>query len=160
MVALNSNCEQVGGCGADSPMVAWLRAHLAANPVRCTLAYFHHPLFSSGEHGNQHQVRPIWNVLYVAGADVVVNGHEHSYECFAPQTPGGVRASKQDIRQFVIETGGKELRPFGPVKPNSLVRNASSFGVLKLALRSGDYAWKFVPAAGKTYTDSGRGACH
>ena len=160
IVALNSMCEEVGGCGPDSPMLTWLRQDLADNPAECTLAYFHHPLFSSGEHGNQPQSRPIWNALYAADADVIVNGHDHNYERFAPQTPGGVKAPAQGIREFVVGTGGKELRPFASVKPNSQARNASAFGVLKLALGSDNYAWKFVSVAGRNYTDSGRGACH
>src|SRR5918994_373705 len=90
MVALNSMCEKVGGCSATSPMVTWLKEDLAANPRTCTLAYFHHPLFSSGSsHGGNPKMKPSWEVLYAADADVVLNGHVHNYERFAPQTPSG-----------------------------------------------------------------------
>lgn len=160
VVALNSACEQVGGCGPDSPMVSWLRRDLAANPARCTVAYWHRPLFSSGEHGNQPQMRTLWSALYRANADLVVNGHDHDYERFAPQRPSGKLDRSRGIREFVVGTGGKELRPFAKVRPNSQVRNARAFGVLKLTLGAGVYNWKFVPVAGKTFTDSGTGRCH
>ena len=160
VVALNSICGKVGGCVNDSPQGRWLRKDLAANPADCTLAYFHDPLFSSGAHGNQPQSRPIWNALYAADADVIVNGNDHNYERFAPQTPDGVRAPAQGIRQCVVGTGGQELRPFGSVKPNSQARNASASGVLKLTLELGSYEWEFVPVAGKTFTDSGTTGCH
>src|ERR687893_1954198 len=105
-------CGNVGGCGAISPMVTWLKKDLAANPRKCTLAYFHHPLFSSGNHGNQTKMRPTWDTLYAANADVVVNGHDHSYERFAPQNPNGVEDSERGIREFVVGTGGINLWPF------------------------------------------------
>jgi hypothetical protein len=161
VVVLNSMCEKVGGCGATSPMLTWLKNDLAANSgKKCTLAYFHHPLFSSGDHGNQTKMRPTWNALYSANADVVVNGHDHSYERFAPQRPDGIRDGARGIREFVVGTGGGEHYPFGSIKPNSQVRNANTFGVLKLTLNSGYYAWKFVPVAGKSFTDSGTKRCH
>ena len=161
VVVLNSMCEKVGGCGATSRMVTWLKRDLAANAGhRCTLAYFHHPLFSSGEHGNQTKMRPAWRALYAANADVVVNGHDHSYERFAPQRPDGTRDGSRGIREFVVGTGGAGTYSFGAIKPNSQVRNASTHGVLKLTLDSRSYAWKFVPVAGKSFTDSGSTACH
>ena len=161
MVALDSNCQQVrGGCGASSPMVAWLERDLAAHRTKCTLAYFHHPLFSSGEHGNQPQVRPIWEALYAADADVVVSAHDHSYERFSPQRPDGTRDEKRGIREFVVGTGGGEHYPFATIEPNSQVRNATTFGVLKLTLNPGSYGWKFVPVAGERFTDSGTTPCH
>jgi hypothetical protein len=141
-------------------MVGWLKRDLAANPASCTLAYFHHPLFSSGEHGNQPQVRPIWEALYAADADVVVSAHDHSYERFAPQRPDGTRAEKRGIREFVVGTGGGEHYPFATIEPNSQVRNATTFGVLKLTLNPGSYGWKFVPVAGESFTDSGTTPCH
>lgn len=155
--ALNSNCAAVGGCGATSPQSKWLKADLAANPRRCVLAYWHHPLFSSGAHGNHSSVRPFWDVLYAAHADVVINGHDHDYERFARMTPGGT-ASTNGIREFVVGTGGKERRAFGTIKPHSLVRNSSTYGVLKLTLHATTYDWRFVPQAGKTFTDSATGA--
>jgi hypothetical protein len=160
VVALNSMCENVGGCGTTSPMLTWLKQDLAANSKKCTMAYFHHPLFSSGTHGNQTKMRPTWDVLYAANADVVINGHDHDYERFAPQRPDGTRARWQGIREFVVGTGGAELRRFATVKPNSQVRNAETYGVLKLTLNRGSYNWKFVPVAGETFTDSGRTRCH
>ncbi len=160
VVALNSACGQVGGCGTGSPMLSWLKRDLAANPARCTLAYWHHPLFSSGEHGNGPQMRTVWSALYGANADVVVNGHDHDYERFAPQRPRGKLDRSRGIREFVVGTGGRELRPFSKVQPNSRARSAGAFGVLKLTLGAGVYNWRFVPVAGETFTDSGTGRCH
>ncbi len=141
-------------------MLSWLRRDLAANPARCTVAYWHHPLFSSGEHGNRTQVRTVWSALYNANADVVINGHDHDYERFAPQRPFGKLDNSRGIPEFVVGTGGRELRPFGDVQPHSQARSAGAFGVLKLTLGTGSYNWKFGPAAGKTFTDSGTGRCH
>jgi calcineurin-like phosphoesterase family protein len=160
VVALNSMCERVGGCRAKSTMVRWLKRDLAANPKKCTLAYFHHPLFSSGEHGNYAKMRPTWRALHAANADVVVSGHDHSYERFAPQRPDGTFDRRKGIRQFVVGTGGASLYGFENVKRNSQVRNANTYGVLKLTLNMGSYGWKFVPVAGKTFTDSGTTSCH
>ena len=160
IVVLNSMCENVGGCTDGSPMLGWLKNDLAANLKTCTLAYWHHPLFSSGYHGNDAKMKPTWDALYAADVDVVVNGHDHDYERFAPQNPSGTTDSERGIREFVVGTGGASLRPFEGIKPNSEVRNADTHGVLKLTLRSGDYDWKFVPVEGKTFTDSGSGSCH
>ncbi|MDP9440051.1 MAG: metallophosphoesterase, partial [Actinomycetota bacterium] len=158
--ALNSMCEKVGGCGPTSPMVRWLKNDLASNPKKCTLAYFHHPLFSSGEHGNQTKMRATWDALYAEGAEVVLGGHDHSYERFAPQRPDGTLARKRGIREFVVGTGGGSHYPFGTVKANSQVRNATTYGVLKLTLNPTSYEWEFVPEAGKTFTDFGSKRCH
>ena len=161
VVALDSNCEQVrGGCGASSPMVAWLERDLAAHRTRCTIAYFHHPLFSSGEHGNQPQTRPIWEALYAADADVVVSAHDHSYERFAPQRPDGTRDESRGIREFVVGTGGGEHYSFATIEPNSQVRNATTYGVLKITLDARSYAWEFVPVESESFTDSGHDRCH
>jgi acid phosphatase type 7 len=159
VIVLNSNCSQVP-CAAGSAQDTWLRADLAAHPNKCTLAYFHAPLYSSGQHGNSTSVRPFWEALYKANADVVLSGHDHNYERFAPQNPYGAFDSARGIREFVVGTGGTYLRPFGTIKPNSVSRNATTHGVLKLTLNSGGYAWKFVPVAGKTFTDSGTASCH
>jgi acid phosphatase type 7 len=160
VVALNSMCENVGGCAATSPMVRWLKQDLAAHPASCTLAYWHHPVFSSGsEHGNDPKMIPSWNALYAAGADVVVSGHDHDYERFAPQTPRGTRDTARGIREFVVGTGGASHVAFGTIKANSQVRNADTFGVLKLTLHPDSYRWKFVPVAGQTFTDSGTTSC-
>ena len=159
VIVLNSNCSQVP-CAAGSAQDTWLRADLSAHPNKCTLAYFHAPLYSSGQHGNSTYVRPFWEALYKANADVVLSGHDHDYERFAPQNPYGAFDSARGIGEFVVGTGGTYLRPFGTIKPNSQSRNASAHGVLKLTLNSSGYAWKFVPVAGKTFTDSGTASCH
>ena len=161
IVVLNSECKDIGGCEAGSAQERWLRADLASHPVACTLAYWHKPLFSSGSaHGNDLTIKPLWDALYEGNADVVVNGHDHDYERFAPQTPDGSADSARGIREFVVGTGGKGLRPFSAPKPSSEARNAEAFGVLKLTLHAKRYDWQFIPEEGKTYTDSGSGACH
>jgi hypothetical protein len=161
IIVLNSECKDVGGCEAGSLQEKWLRADLAAHPVACTLAYWHKPLFSSGSaHGNDLTVKPLWQALYEANADVIIGGHDHDYERFAPQTPDGLADSARGIREFVVGTGGKNHRPFGEVKPNSEVRDATAFGVLKLTLRPKGYDWQFIPEAGRNFTDSGSGTCH
>lgn len=161
IIVLNSECKDIGGCDAGSPQEKWLRADLAGHPVACTLAYWHKPLFSSGSaHGNDLTVKPLWDALYDANADVVINGHDHDYERFAPQRPDGTPDPVRGIREFVAGTGGKSLRPFGAPKPNSEARDASAFGVLKLTLRAKGYDWQFIPEQGKTFTDSGSGVCH
>jgi hypothetical protein len=157
--SLNSSCSAVGGCGAGSEQERWLRADLAANPRACVAAVWHHPLFSSGAHGNNLQVQALWTALQDAGAELVLNGHDHDYERFAPQTPAGV-ADAGGIRQFVIGTGGASLRPFSTVRANSERRDASTHGVLQLTLRADGYDWLFVPVAGGTFRDSGAGTCH
>jgi acid phosphatase type 7 len=154
VVVLNSNCSQVA-CAAGSAQEKWLTADLANHPNKCTLAYFHAPLYSSGQHGNSTYVRPFWKALYQANADLVLSGHDHSYERFAPQDPYGAFDSARGMREFVVGTGGKSHYPFGTIRPNSQVRNATTYGVLKLTLHASSYEWKFVPVAGKTFTDSG-----
>jgi hypothetical protein len=156
IVALNSNCWKVA-CAAGSTQERWLRADLAAHPSKCTLAYFHHPRFSSG--GNYTEVAPFWKALYEARAEVVLSGHVHAYERFAPQNPSGVADSAKGIREFIVGTGGKQLGRLDYLKPNSQVRNNTTYGVLKLILHSSSYEWKFVPIAGKTFTDSGTKMC-
>ena len=159
VVVLNSNCSEVGGCGAGSVQEKWLRADLAANPTSCTAAIWHHPLFSSGQHGNNSSVKPLFKALYDYDADVVLNGHDHTYERFAPQDANGV-ATAQGIREFVVGMGGRSHYDWGSVKPNSEVRNRNTYGVIKLTLHATSYDWKFIPEAGKTFTDSGSQACH
>ncbi len=159
LVALNSNCVAIGGCGAGSPQETWLRADLAAHPAACTLAYWHHPLFSSGLNGNQSFMQPIFQALYDARADIVLSGHDHDYERFALQTPAGV-ADPVGIREFVVGTGGRSLNPFNRPISNSEVRNFDAYGVLMLTLHPSGYDWQFLPEAGKTFSDSGSGSCH
>ena len=160
VVVLNSNCLFVS-CLAGSPQEQWLRADLAASNKPCTLAYWHHPRFNSGAtHGNNTAVQPLWQALYDAGAEVILNGHEHIYERFAPQTPSGGADPARGIRQFTVGTGGRGHYSIGTCKANSEVVDNTSFGVLKLTLSAGGYAWEFVPIAGHTFRDSGRGSCH
>ena len=160
LIAMNSNCSPVGGCGVGSPQEKWLRADLAAHPAECTLAYWHHPVFSSGSHGNTASVLPLFQALYDAGADVVLSGHDHDYERFAPQSPAGAADPARGIRQFVVGTGGKNHYAFSAVRPNSEVRNADTYGVLRLVLHPAGYDWSVVPEPGRTFTDSGSQSCH
>jgi hypothetical protein len=159
VVALNSNCSAVGGCGAGSPQEQWLRADLAANPATCTLAYWHHPRFSSGTHGSDSTYTAFWQALYDANADLVLVGHDHDYERFAPQTASGALDLARGIRQIVAGSGGKEVRTFSTIRPNSEARDVSSLGVLELTLGSTGYEWRFRPAVG-SFTDSGSAGCH
>jgi hypothetical protein len=160
IVALNSNCDKVGGCGIDSPQGRWLRNDLANNPADCTLAYFHHPLYASGTGSDAPEVKPFWNILYNQGAEVILAGHAHRYERYAPITPSGER-SANGIRQFIVGTGGEPGGDYdGPDHPNMQVMKRNTPGVLKLELRADSYAWKFVPVAGETFTDSGTDPCH
>jgi hypothetical protein len=161
VVVLNSECWQVGGCGRDDPQAQWLISDLTDHPVLCTLAYWHSPRFSSGQHGSSDIVEAYWDTLYQAGADVVLTGHDHDYERFAPQDSQGRADPDRGIREFVVGTGGFSHYPFpGAPLPNSEVRDATAFGVLVLTLSEAGYEWQFVPVEGKTFTDSGSGACH
>lgn len=160
VIALNSNCSQVGGCSATSPQGLWLKADLASHAQKCTLAYWHHPRYSSGEHGNASGMSAFWQLLYNANADLVLSGHDHDYERFAPQNANGGKDTTRGLREFVVGTGGKSRRAFGTIVANSEVRNSSTYGVLKLTLSDGSYSWQFVPEAGKTFTDKGTTACH
>ena len=153
-ISLNSNVST----GSTSTQAAWLRAELANHPPsRCTVAYWHHPLFSSGPNGDQAHMRDIWRILYEAGVDLVLSGHDHLYERFAPQDPDGRPDPARGIRQITAGTGGAALYPSGAPRPNSEVR-ISAFGVLKLTLASSGYDWEFVPVSGAR--DAGVGTCH
>ena len=159
--SLNSNCgDAPGGCDAGGAQVAWLRADLAQNPRTCVAAYWHHPLFSSGDHGNHPDMADIWQALYDAGAEVVIEGHDHHYERFAPMDASGALDAAKGIRSFVVGTGGRGLYDLDDIKPNSEVRNNTTHGVISFTLRGGDYDWKFVPAASGSFTDSGSASCH
>jgi hypothetical protein len=160
-VVLNSNCGEVGGCGAGSPQERWLRADLAASRKPCTLAYWHHPRFSSDDaHGNDPATGPFWQALYEHGAEVVLAGHAHVYERFGPQTPGGKANAPFGIREFVVGSGGANHYGFKAAQPNSEIRNDRAFGVLKLTLHSSGYDWRFLAVPGKGFSDSGHGSCH
>jgi acid phosphatase type 7 len=161
VIVLNSSCSGAGGCGTGSPQEQWLRAVLTGSTSPCTVAIWHHPVFSSSsEHGSTSRLRPFWEALYEFGADVVLAGHDHVYERFAPQTATGAADPNFGIRQFTVGTGGRSHDGFGSPLPNSEVRNNDTTGVLKLTLGAGGYDWQFLPGAGGTFTDSGTGICH
>jgi acid phosphatase type 7 len=165
LIALNSECDRIArgaaanGCAAESPQESSLRSDLAAHPSACTLAYWHSPRFNSGFRGNQPKTDAFWRALREAGADVVLNGDAHHYERFAPQDPSG-NLDLAGIREFVVGTGGAFFTNWSSVKPNSEVRQNDTFGVLALTLHPTSYEWRFLPEAGKTFTDSGGGVCH
>ncbi len=170
-MVLNSTCGEIS-CAEGSPQVEWLKADLAANPAQCTAAYFHVPRFSSGEkHGSDARTRAFWQALYEHGAELVMSGNDHDYERFAPQTPDGFADPVDGIRQFVVGTGGRFLRPVSAkpepnsealsnTTPEDATPNDWSFGILRVELMSWGYNWEFIPAAGGTFTDSGTTACH
>jgi acid phosphatase type 7 len=145
--------------GETSAQAAWLRENLAANPSTCTLAYWHHPRFNSGRYGNDTRYQEVWEILYENGVDIVLNGHEHVYERFAPQDPYGNPDPVRGIRQFTIGTGGASLRRFESVAENSEVRDGSTWGVLKLTLSPSAYEWEFIPVTEDGFRDQGTGAC-
>lgn len=161
IVVLNSNCEKVaGGCDLGSPQAQWLQNDLAQNRSECTLAYWHHPLFASGDQVQTSSVRPFWQILYNRGAELVLNGHAHRYERHRLLNPSGELDKRQGIRQIIAGTGG--TRPGGPIQGtdrHSVTKNDKTPGVLRLSLKSDSYSWKFVPIKGKSYTDAGTGTC-
>jgi hypothetical protein len=160
LIALNSECGYVGGCGSGSPEEQWLSADLATHQNTCTLAYWHEPRFSSGQNGDYiGNTQAFWEDLYSAGVDVILNGHDHLYERFAPQDTDGF-ATPDGIREFIVGSGGRSHEGISSIQPNSEVRNADTFGVLELTLHPTAYDWAFVPVAGGTFTDSGTTACH
>jgi len=165
IVVLNTNCsvKGMGGCAAGSAQETWLSADLAEHPNACIVAYGHHALFSSGifkKHAVHPELRPLWGDLYAAHADLVLAGHEHSYERFAPQDPAGNSDPERGIREIVVGTGGRSHDLLGFAAPNSEVRNWETYGVLKLTLAPGKYSWEFIPEEGKSFRDSGSGTCH
>jgi PKD repeat protein len=159
IVALNSECSIVS-CAAGSVQEQWLRADLAAHPTACTMAIFHRPLFSSASTSGATAVRPLWQALYDANAELIVNGHAHVYERYAPQRPDGTLDLQRGIRQFTIGTGGVAHAGAGTLKPNNEVFENVSYGVMKFTLRAGGYDWQFIPIPGDTLNDAGSGTCH
>lgn len=160
LVSLNSNLDGA----AQQAQLDWLKADLAAHPAHCTLAYWHHPVFSSGFHGGSPRMREAWRLLQAAGAALVLSGHDHDYERFAPQDVEG-RPGPTGLRQFVVGTGGAQLTPFLFAKANSERRENSRSGVLRLTLSKGAYAWEFLEASYDGYglppaPDKGSGQCH
>ena len=139
--------------------IKWLKTDLAEHSNLCTVAYWHHPVFSSGQHGNNLRMQPIWEILHDHGVEAVLTGHEHQYERFAPLTPPGELDVDHGMRQFIVGTGGTPLRPFKQVHPHSEVRSNKAHGVLKLTLHSSSYDWEFIPAAGQTFSDRGSAPC-
>ena len=158
IVVLNSECGEIGGCGRDSAQVTWLRADLAAHPTVCLAAYWHQPRFSSGTHGSSDTYQPFWEVLAEHGADVILNGHDHDYERFAPQSPDGT-PDPLGVREFVVGTGGKDLRGFTSDEPNREAHATDTFGVLELTLHADSYDWRFLPIPGGHFTDAGTASC-
>lgn len=156
VVMLNSNLN----VGTGSPQETWLRADLAAHTQLCTVAIWHHPRFSSGPHGSSVVMQSLWKALYDAGADLVVVGHDHLYERFAPQNADGQLDVNRGMREFVVGTGGAAAYAIVSPAPNSEVRNSGTRGVLKLTLYPDRYAWNFVPVAGSTFADAGSASCH
>lgn len=169
VIALNSMlCLTPDGCdrpadatpGRGERMWRWLRRDLAQHPNdehACTLAYWHHPLFSfSTSSGPEPAVRPLWNLLWNHGADLVLNGHAHNYQRWAPQTPAGVR-DVDGIRQIIVGTGGASVYalPGGDLPANLVAAQADSFGVLRLALEAEGYRWQFVPIPDDPAFDDG-----
>jgi hypothetical protein len=165
IIALNSNCDApgLGGCGAGSPEETWLKKDLSEHAGSCIIAYGHHALFSSGmyrKHAVHPELKQIVQDLYAAHADLLLVGHEHSYERFAPQDPDGKVDPEHGVREIVVGTGGRSHDPLGFAMDNSEVRNMDTFGVLKVTLMPHGYTWEFVPVEGQTFTDSGSGVCH
>jgi calcineurin-like phosphoesterase family protein len=165
VVVLNTNCyaENLGGCAAGSPQETWLKQDLAEHQHACILAYGHHALFSSGvfkKHAVHPELKQFWEDLYAVHADLILAGHEHSYERFTPQDPEGHADPERGIREIVVGTGGRSHDLLGFAMPNSEVREWDTYGVLKLTLSPGKYAWEFIPVEGKTFHDSGSGVCH
>jgi hypothetical protein len=159
LISLNANCTFIP-CKAGSAQETWLKADLAAHSNMCTLAYYHQSRFSSGGSGNLSAYGPWWTDLYNGGADVVLSAHDHDYERFAPQNPSEVADPARGIAEFIVGTGGRSHSGFQTIMPNSVVRDSSAYGLLVLTLHPTGYDFRFVPEAGKTFTDSGSGSCH
>lgn len=156
IISLNSNLKPE----EHQAQLAWLKTDLEQHNVRCTLAYWHHPMYSSGGHGNNAQMQDAWKMLVAAGADLVLTSHDHDYERFAPQDGNGQRDDRHGIRQFVVGTGGARLTPFSFRQPNSEASNNSTHGVLKLSLKERGYEWEFVPVTEGGFSDRGVALCH
>lgn len=156
---LNSNCSVVA-CAAGSTQELWLRGDLAANPRACAAAVWHHPRFSDGTHGNSTSVQAFWQALYDANADLVISGHDHDYQRWAPQTASGALDSARGIVEFVAGMGGRSHYAFTRTSANRVAGNDTSYGVLRLDLAPSSYTFAFVPVAGQSYSDSGSGTCH
>lgn len=159
IAVLNSNCSRVGGCELNSVQGQWLQEDLRTNDAECSLAYWQRPLFSSGAQGGNPEVLPLYQILYDANAEIIVNGNDHFYERFALQDPNGGSDPEEGIRQFIIGTGGRSLDEIGTAVPNSESQFDQGFGVLSLTLAGGAYEWRFLPVTGSGFTDVGGGTC-
>ncbi len=155
IVVLNSNLDMSVGSAQE----VWLKNNLAASTAQCKLAYWHLPRFYSGVSTIRSSVKPLWDDLYAAGAELVINAHTGNYERFAPQTPEGIADPDHGIREIIVGTGGLRHFSFGNIAQNSEVRDNTSSGVLKLTLSDGSYTWEFIPVAGDPFVDSGSGIC-
>jgi acid phosphatase type 7 len=142
IVALNSNCSTVP-CGTNSEQLKWLQADLKKHVNKCSIAYFHHPLFSSGTHGGNNFMKPMYEVLTQNKVDITIGGHDHLYERFGLLNSAGL-SDASGVRNFVVGTGGKDLYPFRKEQAGSEVRISSAFGVLKLVLKNDSYNWQFI----------------
>jgi hypothetical protein len=160
VIVLNSNCEAVAGCDEASAQYAWLQRDLQTHPRQHVIAIWHHPRYNSGSHGNAQELDPFWDLLYAWGTEIVISGHAHDYERFAPMDDQGDRDDAHGIREFVVGTGGSSLVTADTPKPNSEVLDNSTFGVLKLSLYSNSYEWRFIPVAGGDFSDNGSSYCH
>lgn len=156
LISLNSNLDGA----AQQAQLDWLKADLAARPAGCALAFWHHPVFSSGGHGNNAVMREAWRLLASAGTDLVLSAHDHDYERFAPQDVDGRVDALRGMRQFVVGGGGAALTPLLIRRPNSETADNTSHGVLKLSLKKSGYAWEYLPVADGSYRDQGSAACH
>jgi hypothetical protein len=160
IVVLNSNCDKIGGCGVGSAQMDWLKKDLARHPARCTLAYWHSPRFSSGMHGSDETMQPIWATLARAGADIVLNGHDHDYQRFAPLNAAGKIDRARGMREFIVGTGGGPLRPVSGTVVGSQKIIALQWGVLRLKLSANRAYWRFLSTPNGRVLDSGSSACH
>jgi hypothetical protein len=162
VIVLNSEIIVAGGF-TDAERKAqedWLRNELKGTQKLCTLAYWHHPRFSSGWHGSDESLQPLWQILYAGGVDLVLNGHDHEYERFLPQNPVGVLDSAKGVVEYVVGTGGGDLRGFRTnLSPNSAARIQGYWGVLKLTLGKGEFRAAFLDVSGRIWDQSG-GKCH
>lgn len=139
--------------------IEWLKTELEQNKARCTLAFWHHPMYSSGAHGNNAKMDDAWKLLNTAGAELVLASHDHHYERFASQNGNHQLDNQRGIRQFVVGTGGAKLSSIAFIKPHSEIADSSTHGVLKLVLKDAGYEWEFLPVENKGFTDRGAGLC-
>jgi hypothetical protein len=160
VVALNSECDHIGGCGSSSPQIRWLQADLGAHPNLCTAVYWHRPHFTSGRNSDDGDMRAAWDAAYAGNVDLILNGHDHLYERFGPQTPDGAGDPARGIRQLTIGEGGRSRHAFVTAAPNSEFRDNLTLGVAELTLREGAYDWHYVGAPSGRIADSGSGSCH